>query len=488
MAIAKMLEFNLLAPSVYKDTLLHRLQLFRNVELHETELKDEKFLPIVVSKPMEAELEKVEDNIGKCEYIIDLVSKYAPGKSGLRGFIEGLPNLSFKDLEKVYETFNLEECYSKVRKLGEELDSIEYRLIKDRESIDELSGFSGFDVTQSMLDKLDKTVDAIGGTPVKLSAAFESRMKEIDLVYVEPIGIRKDEKVYLVIFHRDIAEDIEEEFRALSFSRTKLDIEFTPGEKILKLKQSLEDLRKRKQEVIEEIKSFGNQIESVKEVFEHQSNLKLRFEEAGKMLETDSVSMVRGYILEEEKESFQGIVNEVTKDIYSLEFTDVAKDSEEVPIKLKNNRLVKAFESLTSTYALPRYNEVDPTPFFAIIYAVFFGMMAADAAYGIILLGGTTWALKKCNLTPSMKLMVKFFRTISFATIGWGVIYGSYFGAAIPGMWRLLDPSKDFMTILVMSIRPRCVDLLPRLTGRTSRMSDARNRSPVGRARAQPGT
>ena len=70
-----------------------------------------------------------------------------------------------------------------MRKLGEELDSIEYRLIKDRESIDELSGFSGFDVTQSMLDKLDKTVDAIGGTPVKLSAAFESRMKEIDLVY-----------------------------------------------------------------------------------------------------------------------------------------------------------------------------------------------------------------------------------------------------------------------------------------------------------------
>ena len=138
MAIAKMLEFNLLAPSVYKDTLLHRLQLFRNVELHETELKDEKFLPIVVSKPMEAELEKVEDNIGKCEYIIDLVSKYAPGKSGLRGFIEGLPNLFFKDLEKVYETFNLKECYSKMRKLGEELDSIEYRLIKDRESIDKL--------------------------------------------------------------------------------------------------------------------------------------------------------------------------------------------------------------------------------------------------------------------------------------------------------------------------------------------------------------
>ena len=72
------------------------------------------------------------------------------------------------------------------------------------------------------------------------------------------------------------------------------------------------------------------------------------------------------------------MVKENSNNEYMMEFEEVDRDSEEVPIMLKNSRLVSAFEGITSTYALPKYNEVDPTPLYAPIYAFFFGMMSAD--------------------------------------------------------------------------------------------------------------
>ena len=146
------------------------------------------------------------------------------------------------------------------------------------------------------------------------------------------------------------------------------------------------------------------------------------------------------------------LVSDVCEGDYTIEFEEVDRDSDSVPIMLKNNRLVRAFESVTSTYALPKYNEIDPTPLYAPIYALFFGMMSADFAYGAVLLVLTTLGLKLCNFTPSMRKNVKFFQLIGISTLIWGFLYGSYFGAAIPGMWRLFDLSQQFMTILVISI------------------------------------
>ena len=133
------------------------------------------------------------------------------------------------------------------------------------------------------------------------------------------------------------------------------------------------------------------------------------------------------------------------------DFTDAERDNAEVPIRLKNNSLVSPFESLTEMYAMPHYNEIDPTPLFAPFYWLFFGMMGADIGYGIILLAITFVALKFFNLTEGMRRFVKFFFYLSFAVIGWGVIYGSFLGGLV-AMPALIDMNKDFMVMLILSV------------------------------------
>lgn len=110
-----------------------------------------------------------------------------------------------------------------------------------------------------------------------------------------------------------------------------------------------------------------------------------------------------------------------------------------------------AFEGLVKTYSMPRYNEIDPTPVVAPFYWLFFGMMVADVGYGVLMALVTGIILATCKLSESMKKNVKFFFYLSFSIIIWGAIYGSYFSLPID-VPHLIDPAKDYNTILAMSI------------------------------------
>ena len=102
-------------------------------------------------------------------------------------------------------------------------------------------------------------------------------------------------------------------------------------------------------------------------------------------------------------------------------------------------------------YSYPRYDEVDPTPLLVPFYLIFFGMMVADTGYGLVMLIASICANKFLKLGQKNKDFAKFFYYLSFPTIGFGLIYGSFFGDAIkiPG---LIDPQRDVNTILAISI------------------------------------
>ena len=58
---------------------------------------------------------------------------------------------------------------------------------------------------------------------------------------------------------------------------------------------------------------------------------------------------------------------------------------EEIPVELRNPRLFRPFEALVRPLPLPRYGSLDPTPFVAVFFPMFFGVMLGDLAYGALL-------------------------------------------------------------------------------------------------------
>ena len=101
---------------------------------------------------------------------------------------------------------------------------------------------------------------------------------------------------------------------------------------------------------------------------------------------------------------------------------------EDVPVVLSNPRLLRPFETFVRMMPLPRYGSIDPTPFVALFFPLLFGLMLADAGYGLVL--GALALLLHRRSTPGSLL-----RTAAeiagpcavFAIIG-GLLFGEVFG------------------------------------------------------------
>ena len=59
--------------------------------------------------------------------------------------------------------------------------------------------------------------------------------------------------------------------------------------------------------------------------------------------------------------------------------------AEDAPVVLSNPRLFRPFEMLTRMVPLPRYGTIDPTPFVAVFFPMFFGLILGDVGYGLVL-------------------------------------------------------------------------------------------------------
>ena len=108
------------------------------------------------------------------------------------------------------------------------------------------------------------------------------------------------------------------------------------------------------------------------------------------------------------------------------------EEGDEVPVLIENNAMVYPFESVMEMYSLPDYNGFDPTKFYALFYAMFFGLMLSDAGYGLIISIACFVVLRKYALEGMTYKMVKMFFWCGLSTVFWGALFGGWFGDFIP--------------------------------------------------------
>ena len=124
------------------------------------------------------------------------------------------------------------------------------------------------------------------------------------------------------------------------------------------------------------------------------------------------------------------------------EETDPEKE-DEVPIQLKNNFYTRLFEPITRLYSLPNYAEIDPTPFFAPFFMLFFGLCLGDGGYGLlILLAGIAVILK----APKLKEWGWLGVFMGATTMIVGILTGMFFGINLEEVAFLAPVKQYFIT------------------------------------------
>ena len=460
MAIVKMSKFDLVVFAEQRAKVLKKLQKFKEVSFVDIELHDENgelskdAVEGVTKYVNNEELTHIDKRLYQLSNAISLIKKYDERKTRLRDVIHGNENYTFDELAKKVLSYDWKKVSLELNKIGTQYSQIKSEISKKYMRYDEIDLWERLDVNPKELKNLKKVNTFLGTVPIKLKGTFIDGISELDKTYYEELKIVKDEVYYLVISSIDESEKekLAEVFRNSSFTVENLDIDAVPQDYKNGLQKEISELKKEKRRLKAQIKTYSEDLTDLQAVYEYMQNKKLRIVESEKLVQTENTILIKGWIPTEKVSEFEKVIKDETRNNYYLTFIDADKDDATVPIKLKNGKVASTFENLTGMYAYPRYNEVDPTPLFTPFYILFFGMMGADVGYGLVLLLATMFVLKVVNLSSQMRKSIKFFFYLSFSVIFWGLLYGSYFGATIPGMWRLVDPASQYNDLLIGSI------------------------------------
>lgn len=100
-----------------------------------------------------------------------------------------------------------------------------------------------------------------------------------------------------------------------------------------------------------------------------------------------------------------------------------------VPILLHNKGLFAWFEPICRLYMLPKYSELDLTPFFAPFFMLFFGLCLGDSGYGLFLfLGVTLYRLFAKQIKEGLKPVLSLVQVLAISTFFAGMLTGTFFG------------------------------------------------------------
>lgn len=96
--------------------------------------------------------------------------------------------------------------------------------------------------------------------------------------------------------------------------------------------------------------------------------------------------VVVGWLPAERQELFTSRVKKASPEtlieVYPINRSTPPSD---VPVHLSHNPLLRPFESLVTTFARPKYNEIDPTWLIAITFPLLYGAMFGDLGQGLVL-------------------------------------------------------------------------------------------------------
>lgn len=166
---------------------------------------------------------------------------------------------------------------------------------------------------------------------------------------------------------------------------------------------------------------------------------------SGEDLAEGKLKVLEGWSPNEDRAS----IEEFARNEAVIFTADDAKIEENPPIKLKNNFFSRLYEPIGALYMLPRYNELDMTPFFAPFFMIFFGMCFGDAGYGLVFIAAIIVLWKK--IPAKFKDMAWLVMFLNISAVVFGLLTGNVFGIELMKIdalvrWRefFLDPNDVF--------------------------------------------
>jgi len=436
-----------LVKSLQKNGLLHIANLKK--ELSETELKE-------VLKEFEPDSKEIDSMFSKVNFTLDFLADFAE-KEG--GFLSGLMGEKIEvepsKFENIRDKVNLEKIYEECESLDGRLNVIETELNKLESTRNELKPWMPLDIKFIDIGETKRAVFLIGQVAPLSFDKFQAELKEnVPESVLEMVNKDYQYAYVLVIYLKDRSDEVSRILNKYGFQATSFEnLDDAPGEEAAEIAEQIGKLREEKETVIKRIKDMMSLKSDLIVLRDYLENVKNRVKVQLNFAKTDKAFMLEGWIHEEDVSSLENEISKFTDEI-DLTFIEPNED-ENPPVTLRNNKWFAPFEIVTKLYGFPRYKELDPTPYLAPFFVVFFGMCIGDVGYGLVLILASLWLRKKLQASETIKGFMLLFIYGGIASMVAGALTGSWFTVetkSLPVILRkmiVLEPLKDPVAFLV---------------------------------------
>lgn len=156
----------------------------------------------------------------------------------------------------------------------------------------------------------------------------------------------------------------------------------------------------------------------------------------------------------------------------------------DAPVALENPPLFKPFEVVTRMLPLPKYGTIDPTPFVAVFFPMFFGLMMGDVGYGLLLAGLAVLLRLRSKPGTTLRSVAAVAGACAAFAVIFGLVFGELFGTLGPalGLRPLFDREEAVVPFLVLCVGIGVVHVLLGLVlAAVSTWRQGRRRAAMGR-------
>lgn len=429
MAMLRMQRVNVYALLKYCKDILEDLQRRGVVEIENVDIEDSVFYKDDTSA-FQAQYNGIANTAKQAR---EILAKYAPQKKGLLDSFKGRKQLTRTEYNKLaddapdilraaYDILsyqkNIEQNEAEKIKYQQQLEMIRPWL-----ALDVPMTFSGTATTKAFIGKF---------APPKSSEQITTQLAEYltgdEAFDIETVYSDNNQSCVFVLTSKKDSDAVGDALRRIGFEYPPYVSTVTPQKREKEIKRHISNRDGRILENENNIKALEKYYDKLAFLEDYYTMKSDRYKAYDDIATSNNTFVMTGYIPEPDAKKLKDYL-ETT---YDAE-VELEEAGDNAPVKLKNNRFTEPVEGVLASYSYPDHHEADPTSIMAIFYYLFFGMMFSDAGYGIVMaLACGICLLKFKGMEPGLKRSMKMFFWCGVSTTFWGLMFGSFFGDAIP--------------------------------------------------------
>lgn len=370
---------------------------------------------------------------------LDTLRRYAPQKSGL---LSPRPAVRESDILNPAARNAAVEKARRINERAKTIGQLAARESRLRAEALSLTPWVSCDVP--LENTGTKTVARMLGTvpsAVDMSAVEGALAEAADCAVLTLLSSNAEQHCLELLVHTSQETAALECLRSFGFGYAQLkDMAGTAGDNLKAIQSEIAQVEREKRQEADAIAAMGPDTAALKTGVDQVQQVINTEAAKERLLTGGAVVCLDGWVDVPHVPALEKLLNRFD---CAWELTDPTPEEYPVtPVKLKNGAFSRCMNTVTEMYSLPAYDGVDPNPLMAPFFILFFGVMMADMAYGLLMIIASAVYLRKAR--PKNPAFMEMIFWCGISTFIVGALTGGFFGDFIPQLLTVINPNSTF--------------------------------------------